>query len=73
MNSDSSKKQPDAKDKVPAHPSGTTPTSDDAESRMTSEGDSQNPGDARPTAEALKDRERPGSSQNRHGDRGGTS
>lgn len=39
MTAISAKRQPDAQDQPPVHPSGTKPTIDDAESRMTSEGD----------------------------------
>ena len=114
MNRDDAKKQRDGNDGPLAHPAGTKPTTDDAEARMTSEGDIQNmdesqagrmgegrrgekpvrheppaqgntgPGSSvEQTAEpdgqfpdapdTMKDRERPGATQNRHGDRGGSS
>jgi hypothetical protein len=119
MNDNDPKKPSADKDqKKPVHPSGLRPTVQDAESRMTSEGNiddmdesqagrmgegvrselprrrdsvlgtdrnmdqdnsTDQPGadeEAAPTAEppgAREDRERPGSFQNRHGDRGGSS
>ena len=108
MNPPNAKPQSKAQEQTPVHPSGTKPTTDDAESRMTSEGDvttmdesqagrmgeglrgertvrhqpppagKENSVDqtAEPDGQfpdASKDRERPGATQNRHGDRGGTS
>jgi hypothetical protein len=110
MTSISTKRQLDAQDQAPVHPSGAKPTIDDAESRMTSEGDitamdesqagrmgeglrgerpvrhqpasgkgesvdqtAEPEGQFPSAADATKDPERPGATQNRHGDRGGTS
>jgi hypothetical protein len=42
MTRDDAKKQRDGKIVAPSHPAGVRPTTDDAESRMTSEGDVQN-------------------------------
>lgn len=57
------KPQPKVDDKTPVHPSGTQPTKDDAESRMTSEGDvtTMDESQAGRMGEGLR------------GDRGGTS
>jgi hypothetical protein len=110
MTTTSANRQPDAQDREPVHPSGTKPTIDDAESRMTSEGDitamdesqagrmgeglrgerpirhqppepgkgesldqTAEPDGQFPNAPDTQDTERPGATQNRHGDRGGTS